>query len=118
VSQLQLSSDAADVARRLLAVGDSLLELGPVNARAGELIQSAAAPRRTGLLAASVKADASANGVTVGSSLRYATFVHWGAPRRHVIAQPWLLNQTKARQTDIIELYRDHAADAVAQAGK
>lgn len=118
MTQLELSSNSEEVARRLLAMGDQLAQLEPVNARAGELVQAASAPRRTGLLGASVNADATANGVTVGSSLRYATYVHWGAPRRHVIAQPWLLNQTKARETDIIELYRDHAADAVARAGE
>lgn len=117
MTDLELSSNAADVARRLLRMGDELQQLGPVNERAGELVAAAPAPRRSGLLAASVRADATANGVVVGSSLRYATFVHWGAPRRHVIAQPWLLDQTRARETDLINLYIEHAAAVVARAG-
>lgn len=117
MANLQLDSDAAQLARTLLRAADELAELEPVNKRAGELIAAGPAPRRSGQLAASVRADATANGVVVGSALRYATFVHWGAPRRHVIAQPWLLDQTKAREADLIELYRDHAADVVADIG-
>lgn len=117
MAEFQLSSDAADVARRLMRAADELLELEPVNQRAGELIAAAPAPRRSGLLAASVQTDAFGGGVEVHSGLRYATFVHWGAPRRHVIAQPWLLDQTKAREADLIELYREHAADVAARVG-
>lgn len=109
------TSQVEDAARQLLAAGEALSDLEPVNRRAGELIQSAPAPRRSGLLASSVRADASVGGVVVGSALRYATFVHWGAPRRHVIAQPWLLNQTQTRQADLIDLYREHAQDALSQ---
>jgi hypothetical protein len=68
-------------------------------------------------LAASVRADVTANGATIAGHTRYWTFVHWGAPRIHVIAQPWLLDQTRAREADILSLYQEHAAHAVAQIG-
>lgn len=112
----QVGTDEVEAAaRQLLDAADALADLEPVNARAGDVVAAGPAPRRSGLLGSTVRADATANGVVVGSTLRYATFVHWGAPRRHVRAQPWLLAQLAARQADLIEFYRDHAADAVAK---
>lgn len=117
MAELQLTSNAAQVAADMHAAANALLELEPVNKRAGAIITAARAPRRTGALGASVRADVTANGVTVAGHTAYWTFVHWGAPRIHVKAQPWLLNQLDAKQEQIIDLYRDHAADAVAKAG-
>lgn len=118
MSGFEVDSDAAQLSRALMRAADELSDLGPVNERAGELVKAATAPRRSGQLAASVRADASAHGVVIGSPLRYATFVHWGAPRHHMAAQPWLLNQTEARQSDLIDLYAQHAAATVAKIGE
>lgn len=109
----QLDSDAADLAKLLLRAGDELGQLEPVNEQAGALIAGAPAPHRSGRLAASVRADASSSGVVVGSALRYATFVHWGAPRRHLVARPWLLDKVNTSQTELLELYADHAQAVV-----
>lgn len=114
---LQLSSNAATVAGGLRAAAAELPQLEPVNRRAGELVAAAPAPHRLGGLAASVRADATATDVTVAGHTPYWTFVHWGAPKIHLVARPWLLAATQARQSDLVELYTDHAAAAVALVG-
>lgn len=117
MADFQLSSNAAQVGADMHRAANELRQLEDTNSSAGAIIAAAPAPHRLGRLAASVRADVSANGVTVAGHTDYWTFVHWGAPRIHVVAQPWLLNQLDAKQSDIIELYRDHASDALAHIG-
>lgn len=46
-------------------------------------------PKRTGALMATVRTDAGR--VVAGSTtVVYAGTVHWGSPRRHIRAQPWI----------------------------
>jgi hypothetical protein len=52
--------------------------------------------------------------VVIGSPLRYATFVHWGAPRRHVKAQPFLLTALESSKAEVLDLYTAAASDALA----
>lgn len=103
------------LAQQLRTAAQSLTELEPVHAQAGAVIAAAPAPHRSGRLAASVRADVTANGVTVGSPLAYASFVHWGAPRRNVRAQPWLLDKVNADQDELVEMYETYAAAVVAR---
>jgi len=109
------SSDAENLARALLRAGDELLDLEPVNARAGALVEAKASPpRRTGALSASLQSVAGPGDVVVGSPLRYATFVHWGAPRHNVRAQPFLLSAVEVSTDELAELYARHARDTIA----
>lgn len=117
MSSLQLTTDAAQVAASMHRAANEVVQLEAVNRRAGAIISAAPSPRRSGQLAASVRADVAGDTVTVAGHTSYWTFVHWGAPRIHVHAQPWLLNQLDARQDEVIELYRDHAATVAARAG-
>ena len=118
MATVSASSDAAQLARELLRAGDELADLADTNARAGELIRDRAnVPRRSGALAASLRADASAGGVVVASALRYATFVHWGAPRRHIRARPFLLDSLNTSSDELVDLYADHASEVVARIG-
>lgn len=111
----QLDSNAAEVANGMHRAANELRQLEAVNKRAGAIIEAAPAPHRLGRLAASVRADVTAHGVTVAGHTSYWTYVHWGAPAIHVVAQPWLLNQLDAKQDEIVDLYRDHASHALAQ---
>lgn len=114
MSDLTLSSSADRLARQLLDAADQLTDLGDVNADAGAIVvASAEIPQRSGRLAASVHSAASPGDVVIGSPLRYATFVHWGAPRRGIRARPFLLASAELRQSDLIQLYADHARRVV-----
>lgn len=118
MSDVRLTSNAAQVAHGLHTAAAELVQLDAVNAEAGALIRAAPAPvGATGALAASVHADVTSNGVTIAGGTAYWTFVHWGAPAIHVIAQPWLYDQTQAKEADLIALYRDHAAEVLARIG-
>lgn len=119
MSNLRIESDAADeLARELLRAGDKLTELQAVNDKAGDRILAATnVPRRSGRLAASVQADAGSAGTVIGSALRYATFVHWGAPRRGIQARPFLLQAIELTQDELVELYAEHARTTVNEIG-
>lgn len=115
----ELTSDAAQLGDRLAAAGRLAAELEPVNQRAGQLVLADShAPRRSGQLGASVRADATTGGVTIAGHTPYWTFVHWGAPRRHVRAQPWLLAALRADEAAILELYATHLRDTVDTIGE
>lgn len=105
------------LAQQLRTAARSFTELEPVYEQAGAVIAAAPAPRRSGQLAASVRADVTPNGVTVGSDLAYASFVHWGAPRRNVRAQPWLLTEVETAQSELVGLFETYAAHVVARIG-
>lgn len=66
------------------------------------------APRRSGRLAASVRASASQRAGTVRAgrkSIPYAGVIHWGWPKRNIKAQPWLVDAAKASEPAWIEDY-------------
>jgi hypothetical protein len=110
-----LDTDADRVAAGLSAVGVQLGDLEPVNTTAGAVVRAAAfPPQRTGGLSASLRSVVEPGGVTWGSDLSYATFVHWGAPGHHQRAQPFLLQALEVSTTELAELYRQHAVDAIA----
>ena len=112
------SAQLDQLARELRAAGVKLEDLEPVNAEAGRVVEPAARPpRRSGALAASLRADATANGVTFGSTARYWTFVHWGAPRRNIRAHPWWPEALAASRTELLSVYAKHAADTVKTIG-
>lgn len=117
MADLQLTSNAPAAAGSLHRAAAELGELEEANRRAGAVITAAPAPRVTGLLGESVRADVTANGVTVAGHTAYWTYVHWGAPRIHVVAQPWLADQTRTHEQQIIDVYTDHTAAAVSTAG-
>lgn len=114
---LEVDSNAGEVARSLYRAAGELSSLEDANARAGGIVAEAAQPVRSGLLAQSVRADATASGVTIAGHVRYWSFVEWGAPRRNVMAQHRLRTQAQDRESDIIAVYLDHAARVVAKLG-
>lgn len=112
-----LDSNAGEVAQAFAQAARELSSLEDPNAEAGAIIAAAPQPVVTSQLAASVRADVTANGVTVAGHVRHWSFVEWGAPRRNVRAQHPLGAQVRAREDDIIAVYADHAARVVAMIG-
>lgn len=106
------------LAAELRAAGVKLADLEPVNTEAGRVVTPAARPpRRSGALAASLQADASAHGVTFASTARYWTFIHWGAPRRNIRAHPWWPEALAATRTEVLAVYARHATDTLKTIG-
>lgn len=115
---MTLSADTS--AARALADGlgraaDALGDLGPTNREAGALVLSASRPPvRRGDLAAGMYVQANAQGALMASRARHFTFVHWGAPRANVRANPFILAALRARTDQVADLYLTHARDALA----
>lgn len=58
-------------------------------------------PRRTGRLAASMRSSGTQGAAIVragGARVPYAGPIHWGWPRRHIAAQPWLADTADRTQ--------------------
>lgn len=108
------TSELERFARQVREAADQLAALESANADAGRVVLATARPPRlSGFLAASLTADATANGVTWASSARYWTFVHWGAPRRHIVARPWYVEAVRVSTADLVDVYRVHAIDSL-----
>lgn len=108
----------------LLRAGDDLADLRQANAAIARTIAERAqtmAPRRTGRLAASVRAgvDVSAAVVTAGGpATRYAGVVHWGWPRHHIRPNPFASKAAVDTESLWVEQYRlatQHLLDRAAR---
>lgn len=94
----------------LRTAGVQLGELDPANAEAGRVVLAAAhPPRRSGYLGDHLTAGPAANGITFASSARYWTWVHFGAPRAHVRAQPFYPEAIRRSTDEVVAVYADHA---------
>lgn len=93
-----------ELRRRLDQVDDAVLD-EPLEAAAAALARTARPPRRSGRLDRSLRAD----GPAVVSSLPYAGVIHFGYPRRHIDAQPFVLDAWDTAGAAI----DDAAADAL-----
>lgn len=112
------SAQLDQLARQLHASGVQLDDLEPVNSKAGRTVLDAARPpRRSGALAASLRTDVTPAGVTFASTARYWTFVHWGAPRRHMRAQPWYSEALGHTRDELLAVYSAHAVDTLKKIG-
>lgn len=103
-----------ELARELHAAGVELAELDPANRDAAQLVLAAARPpRRSGRLDASLTARPTGEGVTFASTARYWTFVHWGAPRRQLRAQPWWVEAIQPNRDQLVAVYAAHVRDTL-----
>lgn len=99
---------------QIAAAADQLAALESANRDAGRVVVEAARPPRlSGQLAAGMYADATRNGVAFASTARYWTFVHWGAPRRHIAARPFFVEAVKLNTDRVVDVYRAHAIDSL-----
>lgn len=102
---------ASELARGLKRAGDDLKDLKDVNRQAAGIVSAAGrsdAPKRSGRLARSIRAGATqkAGVVRAGSkSVPYAGVIHYGWPKRHIKAQPWLAAAAKRTEPEWTGLY-------------
>lgn len=95
----------------LKRAGISLQDLKDAHADVAGLVVRAAqpnTPRRTGALAASMRSSGTQSAAVVRAgraSVPYANVIHWGWPRRHITAQPWIYDAAQASQEQWTGLY-------------
>ena len=109
------SSNASAVSSELRLAADKLEALEAPTREAGEMVARAPAPRRSGQLGSGVTVAGIPGGVAVASTVDYFTYVHYGAPGRNIRAQPWLARELASDQDRILDLYTEHASQALAQ---
>ena len=97
--------------RTLKAAGVSLQDLKEAHAAVAAVVVRNAmpdAPRRTGALALSTRGSGQAGAAVVRAgraSVPYAGPIHWGWPKRHIKAQPWLYEAAQDSQDQWTGLY-------------
>lgn len=103
----ELAASLNKAARDVADLQDGFAEAGRIASAAG----SATAPRRTGRLAGSVRANPEGrNSTVITSPVVYAVPIHWGRPAHHIEANPFLV-----RGVDRSEPQWMHAIEADAQ---
>lgn len=101
----------ATLVRTLHAAGEHLADLNDANAKAARLVgaaAAAAAPRRTGRMAGTVRAAAVDGRAVItfgGTRARYAPVIHWGSPKRRIRAQPFASAAAQRTETQWVEYY-------------
>lgn len=113
------STDADAVARtagaQLHAAADALRQLDEdAMPEAGRVVIAATRPpRATGAMGAGQVVRAMPGGIGIVSTVRYWTFVHWGAPRAGVRARPWIAEATRRTADEVAEVVAAHARAAL-----
>lgn len=112
---------AAVLQRSLQSAGRQLQDWAQVNAAAAARVaQDAAqrAPRRTGRLAASIRATSDKSGALIGAGgggVAYAKVQEYGWAGRNIRAQPYLHPAFADLRGDLIGMYQKQLTDAVGQ---
>ena len=79
---------------------------------------AAAAPRRSGALASSVRGSAGATRATVRAGyarVPYAGPIHWGWKRRGITANPWISSTAQATESVWVRMWMDGVERAVSK---
>lgn len=110
---------ARELRRTLRAAGDDLEDLKEANQVAAEIAAAAArsrAPKRSGRLAADIRASGTKTAGIVRAGrkkLPYAGPIHWGWPARGIEAQPYLADGAKSTEPVWIPIYQKMIDDAL-----
>lgn len=108
--------------RTLTAAGVSLQDLKDAHAEVARVVVRAAephTPRRTGALAASLRGSGTQTAAVARAgraAVPYAGPIHWGWPRRHIKAQPWIYDAAVASQDQWTGTYLsalEHIIDSI-----
>lgn len=99
--------------KTLRAAGDDLADLKDVHKQAATIAADRAAsraPRRTGRLAATIRASGTktAGIVRVGNNTRvpYANPIHWGWKKRNITANPFASHGAQESEPTWVQLYQ------------
>jgi hypothetical protein len=108
---------AARLSRTLDHAADEIGDLDSADAASAQVAARATqarAPRLTGFLAGSVRAESGEGAGRVVVDARYAGYVEYGAPSRHIPARPFLAQSAEAVRPAVENIYGDDVARAVA----
>lgn len=92
---------ARELRKALKAVEGGLADLKATHDKIAQIVVpvgKSGAPRRTGRLAGSIRGSGTKTAATVragGARLPYGGPIHWGWPKRHIKAQPFLTDAGK-----------------------
>lgn len=92
------------------AAAASLEDLRPVNEQVAQTIApeaSGRAPRRTGRLAASLRATGTNREARISSDLVYANPIHFGWPAHNIRAHPFITETIDTRREDVANAYEN-----------
>ena len=98
----------------LRAQARGLADLSVPNKRAADIIVTAArmrAPRRSGRLAGSLRGSGEPDAAVVEAGPVYAPVQEYGWPRRHIPAQPFLVNSADATESAWTSTYQADLQD-------
>lgn len=100
-----------ELVKAMKAAEADVTELKALNGKAAAVVIDSAVPhtpRRSGKLAGSIRAGATnrAGIVRAGkASVPYAGVIHWGWPRRHIKARPWIADAASATEDRWTDVY-------------
>ncbi|WP_349866847.1 hypothetical protein [Leifsonia sp. WHRI 6310E] len=112
--------EGADRFRRTLRkAGIDLKNLRNVHKSVGAIVATAAArlaPRRTNRLANNIRAGATQKAAFVragGARVPYAGPVHWGWPKHHIPANPFMTTAAQETEPRWFRVYEDYTTNAL-----
>lgn len=106
--------------RTIKAAGMSLDDLKAAHKQVADTVVHRAAeraPRKTGKLAGTLRGSGTAGAAIVragGARTPYAGPIHWGWPRRHIKAQPFIYNAAGELHDPIARMYLAALQDIIA----
>jgi HK97 gp10 family phage protein len=113
----QVDVQGADaLARTLHSAGRELQDWAAVNARAAQIVATAAkqrAPKRSGRLSNSIAAQTTKAGAQITAGVPYAKVQEFGWAARGIRPRPYLHPALADSQSRIIPLYEAHVSAAV-----
>ena len=101
---------AAELARALRGISDGLDDLSATNTKAANLVAPVArrlAPRLTGALAGSIRAEGNREGAEVGTPISYGWPVHSGVPARGIAGVPFIADAWTQTEHVWMAVYED-----------
>jgi hypothetical protein len=110
---------AARFRRTLKQAGIDLKNLRNVHKSVGAIVATAAArlaPRRTDRLAGNIRPGATQKAAIVragGARVPYAAPIHWGWPKRHIAANPFITQAAQQNQPRWLAVYEDYTTNAL-----
>lgn len=110
---------ARELRRELRALDDGISDLKAVHAESARVVEQRAVqivPRRSGVLAGSIRSTGQAAGGVVRSgraSVPYAGVIHFGWPAHNIGPQPFLYDALDERRDEVIGLYEQRVNDLI-----
>jgi hypothetical protein len=102
---------APELRRTLKRAGDDLSDLKTAHATAAQYVAARSrgtAPRRKGVLAASVRGSGTKTAAVIragGARVPYAGPIHFGWPSRGIAPQPWITEAAEDTEPTWVEIY-------------